>query len=180
MVSPADNDEGRPLDEITAAVYGELRRLAGGYLNRNTSGFTLQPTALVHEAYLRMARQDGLRWRNRGHFFGIAARCMRQILVEHARARGAAKRGGGARREGREEILHVGSEPEAGIQELDDALEALSRIDPRKGQIVELCYFGGLDHEEIAEVVGLSESTVKRDLRVARAWLMRELGGTGR
>jgi RNA polymerase sigma-70 factor (ECF subfamily) len=176
MVDPAESNQDCSLDEITAAVYGELRRLAGGYLNRESSGLTLQPTALVHEAYLRMARQDHLRWQNRGHFFGIAARCMRQILVEHARARGAAKRGGGARRGDSEEMLQIGSEPEAGIQELDDALEALARIDTRKSQMVELCYFGGLDHGEIAEVMDVSATTVKRELKVARAWLMRELG----
>lgn len=177
MAVGADDSESRSLDQITAAVYGELRRLAGSYLNRNSPSVTLQPTALVHEVYMRMARQDRLTWQNRGHFFGIAARCMRNILVEHARARGAAKRGGGAVRANSDELLQIGSEPAAGIQELDDALEALSRIDKRKSEMVELCYFGGLDHEEIAEATGVSVTTVKRDLKVARAWLMRELGG---
>ena len=169
--------EDGSLDEITAAVYGELRRLAGSYLNRGAGSVTLQPTALVHEAYLRMARQDRLAWRNRGHFFGIAARCMRHILVEHARARGAAKRGGGLARGDSEELLQIGSEPPAGIQELDDALDALSHIDKRKSEMVELCYFGGLEYEEIAEATGVSVTTVKRELKVARAWLMRELSG---
>ncbi|HWD00757.1 MAG TPA: ECF-type sigma factor [Candidatus Sulfopaludibacter sp.] len=176
MVDPSEPNQECSLDEITAAVYGELRRLAGGYLHRDGGGLTLQPTALVHEAYLKMARQDRLHWRNRGHFFGIAARCMRQILVDHARARGATKRGGHAVRADAEEMLRIGSEPEAGIQELDDALEAFSRIDARKSQMVELCYFGGLDHDEIGEVLEISASTVKRELKVARAWLMRELG----
>jgi RNA polymerase sigma factor (TIGR02999 family) len=180
MVDPADSNQDCSLDEITAAVYGELRRLAGGYLNRDAGSLTLQPTALVHETYLKMAQQDRLQWRNRGHFFGIAARCMRQILVDHARARGAVKRGGDAQRGDPEEMLCIGQEPEAGIQELDDALVALARLDARKGQMVELCYFGGLDHDEIAEVMDVSASTVKRELKVARAWLMRELGGASR
>ena len=176
MIDPADSNRDCSLDEITSAVYGELRRLAGGYLRRDARGLTLQPTALVHEAYLKMAHQERLQWRNRGHFFGIAARCMRQILVDHARARGAVKRGGDAQRGEPEEMLRIGSDPQAGIQELDDALVGLSRIDPRKGQMVELCYFGGLDHDEIGEVMGVSASTVKRELKIARAWLMRELG----
>jgi RNA polymerase sigma-70 factor, ECF subfamily len=172
--SPAGSGECS-LEEITALVYSELRRLAGGYLNRNTGSRTLQPTALVHEAYLRMAAQDSLRWRNRGHFFGIAARCMRQILVEHARARGAQKRGGGAPNAGSEELLLIGTKPEAGILELDDALQAFAGIDARRSRMIELHYFGGLDYQEMADTLGVSTTTVKRDLKVARAWLMREL-----
>jgi RNA polymerase sigma factor (TIGR02999 family) len=163
------------LEEITAAVYSELRRLAGGYLNRRDANVTLQPTALVHEAYLRMAGQDGPRWQNRGHFFGIAARCMRQILVEHARARGAEKRGGGALRSDPEELLRVGVEADAGILELDDALKALAQIDTRKSQMIELHYFAGLEYDELAEAMNVSAATVKRDLKFARAWLLNEL-----
>ena len=177
MAGGSDDSDDCSLDEITAAVYVELRRLAGGYLNRKTEGITLQPTALVHEAYLRMARQDRLQWRNRGHFFGIAARCMRHILVEHARARGTAKRGGGMLRDEAENLLEIDSGPPAGIQELDDALQALAQLDKRKSEMVELSYFGGLDYEEIAEVTGVSVTTVQRDLKVARAWLRRELDG---
>jgi RNA polymerase sigma factor (TIGR02999 family) len=170
---PADADGS--LEEITAAVYSELRRLAGGYLNRDSGSLTLQPTALVHEVYMRMAKQDGLRWQNRGHFFGIAARCMRQILVEHARARGATKRGGDARWSDAGGMQLPGAEPAIGILELDDALHSLGRLDLRKSRMIELHYFGGLDYNEMAETLGVSATTVKRDLRVARAWLRREL-----
>jgi RNA polymerase sigma factor (TIGR02999 family) len=162
------------LDEITAAVYSELRRLAAGYLKRDVRS-TLQPTALVHEAYMRIAGQDHLRWQNRGHFFGIAARSMRQILVEHARARDAAKRGGGARQSDPGELLRLAIEPETGILALDDALCALAELDAAKSRLIELYYFAGLDYQELADTLQVSTSTVKRDLRVARAWLRREL-----
>jgi RNA polymerase sigma factor (TIGR02999 family) len=180
MTAPPDDltrtgDESCSLEEMTAIVYSELRRLAGGYL-RESNSLTLQPTALVHEVYLRMAGQEGLRWRNRGHFFGIAARSMRQILVEHARARGAKKRGGDVEHGGTEALMQVGSEPPTEILELDGALRALSQIDERRGHMVELHYFGGLDYEEIADAMDTSTSTVKRDLRAARAWLLNELG----
>jgi RNA polymerase sigma-70 factor (ECF subfamily) len=171
------DEPGASLDEITAAVYGELRRLAAGYLSDGQGGLTLQPTALVHEAYLRMAGQDRLAWQNRGHFFGIAARCMRHILVEHARSRRAEKRGGGLRRVDGAELLRTGLAQDAGILELEDALQSLARVDERKARIVELCYFGGLEQHEIAEAIEVSESTVKRELRIARAWLFRELDG---
>src|SRR2546430_509920 len=111
--------------------------------------------------------------RNRGHFFGIAARCMRQILVEHARARGATKRGGDAQRSDPAELLRIGSEPEVGILELDDALQSLTNLDSRKGRMIELHYFGGLAYDEMADAMGVSATTVKRDLRIARAWLRR-------
>jgi RNA polymerase sigma factor (TIGR02999 family) len=176
--APPPAGEGS-LEEVTAAVYSELRRLASGYLDRNSGSLTLQPTALVHEVYMRMAAQDSLRWRNRGHFFGIAARCMRQILVEHARARGAAKRGGDARRSDPGELLRIGLEPEVGILELDDALQSLTQLDSRKGRMIELHYFGGLAYDEMADAMGVSATTVKRDLRVARAWLRRELTASG-
>jgi RNA polymerase sigma factor (TIGR02999 family) len=175
LTMTAPPDENCSLEEMTAVVYSELRRLAGGYL-RGANSLTLQPTALVHEVYLRMAGQDGLRWKNRGHFFGIAARSMRQILVEHARARGAKKRGGGVEPGGSEALMQVGSEQPAEILELDDALRTLSRIDERRGQMIELHYFGGFDYEEIAEAMETSTATVKRDLRAARAWLLNELG----
>ena len=166
------------LEEITVAVYGELRRLASGYLHNNSGNVTLPATALVHEAYLRLAGQDKLQWRNRGHFFGIAARCMRQILVDHARARGADKRGGGTTMADPEALLNIGAGPAAGILELDDALKALAQLDDRKSRTIELHYFGGLNYEEMAEVLGVSGSTVKRDLQVARAWLLRELSAS--
>jgi RNA polymerase sigma factor (TIGR02999 family) len=164
------------LEEITAAVYSELRRLAGGYFRSSPDYITLQPTALVHEVYLRLAAQDAPRWQNRGHFFGIAARCMRQILVDHARSRGAQKRGGGATRGDAAELLQIVSAPAAGILELDDALQALSQLDSRKGRMIELHYFGGLQYDEIAETMAVSITTVQREVKIARAWLMNELG----
>jgi RNA polymerase sigma factor (TIGR02999 family) len=179
MTAPPDDvaqagGDTNSLEEMTAVVYSELRRLAGGYL-RNANSLTLQPTALVHEVYLRMAGQDGLRWRNRGHFFGIAAQSMRQILVDHARTRGAKKRGGDVMRDGTDGLLRIGSEPSAEILDLDEALRRLSRMDERRSHMIELHYFGGLDYEEIAEVMDVSTTTVKRDLRAARAWLLTEL-----
>jgi RNA polymerase sigma factor (TIGR02999 family) len=176
--APATDPQGSDecsLEEITVAAYSELRRLASGYLHNNSGNLTLPATALVHEAYMRLAGQDKLRWRNRGHFFGIAARCMRQILVDHARARGADKRGGSATMADPAALLNLGDGPAAGILELDDALKALGQLDERKSRTIELHYFGGLNYEEMAEVLGVSAATVKRDLQVARAWLLREL-----
>jgi len=166
------------LAEVTAAVYNELRKLAGGYLRRDPLVLTLQPTVLVHEVYLRMAGEPSLEWANRGHFFGIAARCMRQILVDHARARNAFKRGGGTPNANLDSIPEIGTGAEPRILAMNDALEALAEIDPRKGKVVELYYFGGLSYEEIAESLEISDATVKRDLQMARAWLLREMTGT--
>jgi RNA polymerase sigma-70 factor, ECF subfamily len=163
------------LNELTPLVYRELRQLAASYMKRERPGHTLQPTALVHEAYLRLVDQTNPNLQNRSHFYGVAARLMRQILVDHARRKQAAKRGG----------LKVpldesmGSHPDVtpDLLALDEALTALERIDPRKCQAVELRYFGGLSMDEIALSLNISPVTVRRDLRLAEAWLHREMQG---
>lgn len=163
------------LDELTPLIYRELRQLAASYLRRERPGHTLQPTALVHEAYLRLVDQTSPRLENRSHFFGVAARLMRQILVDHARRKHAAKRGG--LKVPLEESM--GSKPDAtpDLLELDTALTALEKIDPRKSQAVELSYFGGLSIEEIARSFSVSPITVRRDLKMAKAWLHHEMQG---
>jgi RNA polymerase sigma factor (TIGR02999 family) len=155
-------------------VYEELRTLAGHYLRREKPGHTLQSTALVHEAYLRLANQPAIDWQNRAHFFGIAARLIRQILVDHARSKLTAKRDGGLKIS-LDEALDVPGGRELDLVRLDDALQGLARIDEQQSRIVELRFFGGLSIEETAEVVGVSPRTVKREWATARAWLFREL-----
>jgi len=157
-------------------VYDELRRLANHYLQRERSDHTLQSTALVHEAYLRLAGQNTPQWQNRAHFFGIAARVMRQILVEYARAHSAAKRGGvGACKITLDESLELAQKTDIDVVALDGALERLSELDPQQSRIVELRFFTGLTIEDTAEVMALSPATVKRDWTSARAWLHREI-----
>jgi RNA polymerase sigma factor (TIGR02999 family) len=162
-------------DELMPLIYDELRRLARGYLRRERPNHTLQPTALVHEAFLRLVDQAQVNWQNRLHFFGIAARLMRQILVNHAEARQAAKRGGAAERVSLKDGDHFAAEQEVELIALNEALKNLERIDPQQVQIVELRYFSGLNIEEIAEAIGISTATVKREWSTARAWLRREL-----
>jgi RNA polymerase sigma factor (TIGR02999 family) len=162
-------------DELMPLVYDELRRLARAYLRRERPGHTLQPTALVNEAYLRLIDQSQVSWQNRAHFFGIAARLMRQVLVNHAEARRAAKRGGDAERISLNEVDRLAVDREVDLVALNEALKNLERIDPPQGQIVELRYFSGLTIEEVAEVMGVSAATVKREWATARAWLRREL-----
>jgi RNA polymerase sigma-70 factor (ECF subfamily) len=162
------------LNELVPLVYRELRGLAAAYLRRERRDHTLQPTALVHEAYLRLADQTEVDCRNRAHFFGIAANLMRQILVNHAKRHGAAKRAGGIRVT-LEEAVGVAPPQVADMIALDDALQSLTLLDPRQGRIVELRFFGGLTEEEIAEIVGVSPFTVRRDWRIARAVLYNEL-----
>lgn len=162
-------------DELAPLIYDELRRLARGYLRHERPGHTLQPTALVHEAFLRLIDQSQVNWQNRAHFFGAAARLMRQILINHAEARRAAKRGGAAERVPLDGVDRFAAAPEIDLAALDEALRRLERLDPQQGRIVELRYFGGLTVEEIAEVIGVSPATVKRDWSLARAWLRREL-----
>jgi RNA polymerase sigma factor (TIGR02999 family) len=161
-------------DELLPAVYAELRRLAAGYMRRERPGQTLQATALVHEAYLRLAG-TGRPWTDRAHFLGIAARAMRQILVERARARGAQKRWAGLNRVSLAESLAAGANADAMLPALDEALARLERLDPEQVKIVELRYFAGLGVEEAAEALGISPATVKRRWALARAWLLREL-----
>jgi RNA polymerase sigma factor (TIGR02999 family) len=163
------------LEELTPLVYGELRRLAHHYIGRERPGHTLQTSALVNEAYLRLVGQKDIDWQSRAHFYGIAARLMRQVLVDYARRRGYAKRGGGALRVSLDEALAVSEERAAEVVALDEALEDLAKLDPRQGQIVELRFFGGLSIEETAEVLGVSPGTVMADWTVAKAWLRRAI-----
>lgn len=159
------------LNELLPLVYGELRSLAANYLRRERSGHTLQPTALVHEAYLRLVDQNQVRWQNRAHFFGVAAQMMRRILVDHARGHNAGKRGSDFQKLSLDENIDVSGERAADIVALDDALRELAVIDEQKSRIVELRFFGGLSVEETAEVLGVSAPTVKRQWRMAKAWL---------
>jgi RNA polymerase sigma factor (TIGR02999 family) len=170
-------NEGDPSaqEELLPLVYDELRRLARGHLRRERPGHTLQPTALVHEAYLRLVGEGAATWQNRAHFYGIAARLMRQILINHAEARATARRGGGALRLSLSAADRLTEGPDVELMALDDALKGLSALDPRQGQIVEMRFFGGLSVEETAEVLGLSPATVKREWSAARAWLRREI-----
>ena len=168
--------EREALDALLPLVYDELHRIAERYFRRESAGHTLQPTALVNEAYVRLIDQRRVSWQNRAHFFGVAASLMRRILVDHARKRHAQKRGGGQ--------PGITLQPASGWEEaaadveildLDVALDALAAFDPRQARVTELRFFCGLDVEETAAVVGISTATVKREWRVARAWLQREL-----
>jgi RNA polymerase sigma factor (TIGR02999 family) len=163
------------LDQLMPLVYDELRRLAHYHLGRERQGHTLQTTALVNEAYLRLIDQQRVQWQNRAHFFGIASQLMRRILVDHARSRHYAKRGGGAQRVSLDEALVVAQERAAEVLALDDALTALAGIDQRKSQIVEMRFFGGLSIEETAAVLAVSPGTIMRDWTLAKAWLHREI-----
>jgi RNA polymerase sigma-70 factor, ECF subfamily len=165
-------------DEVIPLVYEELRRLAAHYLAREQPGHALQTTALVHEAYLRLVDQRQSNWRNRAHFYGAAAQVMRRILVDHARARQAEKRGGDAEHLTLDEALTFSDSQSEELVRLDEALARLARLDARQSRVIELRFFAGLSVEETAEVIGVSPKTVKRDWSVARAWLHRELRGT--
>jgi RNA polymerase sigma factor (TIGR02999 family) len=169
-------DDGA-LERLLPLVEAELRRLARGYMGRERKEHTLQTTALVNEAFLRLTDARQVRWQDRGHFLGISARLMRRVLVDHARARGYLKRGGGAERVTLHEGLVISPDPALDLVALDRALEALAKIDARKSQIVELRFFGGLSVEETAEVLHVSTDTVKRDWRLAKLLLLRELEG---
>ena len=163
------------LAELTPVVYEELRRIAHHHMGGQRPDHTLQTTALVNEAYLRLADQTNPRWQNRAHFFAVAARAMRQILVSYARTQHAQKRGGGAFKVDLDEAALVSPEESREIVELHEALEQLSALDSRKAQIVELKYFGGLNYDEIAEVLKISRITVRRDWEFAKVWLYTEL-----
>ena len=162
-------------DHLMPVVYEELRKLARAYLRREREEHTLQPTALINEAYLRLIRQDLPEWQSRRHFYGVAAQLMRQILVEHARARAANKRGGGGPKLALDEALTLTEENAADLVALNDALDAMARFDERKVRIIELRYFGGLSLEETASALGLSVATIGHEMRLARAWLRREM-----
>jgi len=174
------NGRREALDDLMPIVYADLRRLAGGYMRREAAGHALQPTALVHEAYVRLIDQKQVKWRNRAHFFGVAAGMMRRILVDSARRRRAEKRGGGWER-----VTLAGDEPatdghaEIDVLALHEALERLAEFDPQQERIVEFRYFGGLTIEETAEVVGSSPASVVREWTIAKAWLRADLSRSG-
>ena len=167
------------LDELYPLVYEELHRLARRYMSRERKGHTLQTTALINEAYVRLVDQRKVRWANRSHFFAISAQIMRRILIDHARRHAYAKRGGGAQQVSLEEAATVTPDQSLELIKLDEALNSLSEMDPRRGQVVELRFFGGLNNEEIAGVLKVSENTVTRDWNMARAWLYQQLTGSG-
>lgn len=163
------------LSELMPLVFTELRVLAGIYLKRERPGHTLQPTALVNEVYLRLVDLEQVTWENRAHFFGLAARMMRRLLVNHAEARRAEKRGGGAAKVSLDEAVLPGCAPEVDVLGLDAALQELERLDPRQGQVVEMRYFSGLSIAETAEALQISPATVKRDWETAKLWLRRRM-----
>ncbi|MGB6942948.1 MAG: sigma-70 family RNA polymerase sigma factor [Bryobacteraceae bacterium] len=189
MSEPSDQDvthlliqwskgDSAALEALVPLVYDELRRLAQVYLSREKPGHTLSSTALVHEAYLRLVKQKDVTWQNRAHFFAVAARMMRRILVDHARRHGFAKRGGGAMTLSLDEAMAPAAQREVNLVALDDALDTLAKLDERQSRMVELRFFGGLSIEETSEVLGVSAPTVKREWASARAWLYREISGS--
>ncbi|HEU4389593.1 MAG TPA: sigma-70 family RNA polymerase sigma factor [Blastocatellia bacterium] len=165
-------------ERLIPVVYDELRRQAATYLRRERPGHTLQATALIHEAYLRLINQENIDWQNRAHFYAIAARLMRQILVDHARKRKAGKRGGSDIKVSLEDAMVVSPGRSVDLVALDEALTGLAALDPQQSRVVELRYFSGLSVEETAEVLGISTRTVKRDWNVAKAWLRERIGET--
>jgi RNA polymerase sigma factor (TIGR02999 family) len=173
----AEVSDGQPqaVEQLLPLVYRELRRQAAHHLRRERPGHTLQPTALVHEAYLKLMEQRDVRWQNRSHFFGIAAQAMRRILIDHARSRGRNKRGGASAKVELEEGHAIQEAVSVDVLALDQALTRLQQLDPRQARIVELRYFGGLSVEETADVVQISPATVKRDWMMAKAWLANQL-----
>ena len=173
LLAWSDGDR-EALEELTPLVYRELKKLAGSYLRHERAGHTLQPTALAHEAYLKLIDQQNVRWQNRAHFFGIAAQAMRRILVDHARARLAEKRGSG-QAVLLDEAIDVSDQRADQLVALDEALKTLAALDPQQSRVVELKYFGGMTLEETAEVLGVSRATVIREWRMAKAWLYDEL-----
>ena len=175
LLSAWGSGDQAALDELMPLVYEELRRLARRRLRRERQGHSLQTTALVNEAYLRLVDVRRIRWQDRAHFFAMSARLMRRILVEFARARGSLKRGGRDRRVSFDEALTLSSERAPDLTALDDALSALAAVDQRKSQVVEMRFFGGLTVDETAEALAISRETVIRDWNVAKAWLLRAI-----
>jgi RNA polymerase sigma-70 factor (ECF subfamily) len=169
-----DGDQSA-LDELYPLVYDELHRLARRYMSRERKDHTLQTTALINEAYVRLVDQKNVNWANRSHFFAISAQIMRRILIDHARRHAYAKRGGGAQQVSLEEVAAITPDQGSELMRLDEALKSLAERDPRRSQVVELRYFGGLNNEEIAGVLHVSENTVTRDWNMARAWLYQQL-----
>lgn len=170
--------EQAALDQLTPRVYGELHKLARAYLRRGRPGQSLQPTALINEAFLRLLDQSKpVEFENKAHFFGIAARLMRMILVDHTRAHHAVKRGGAAAPVTLDDCMAVSPGRAPGVLEVNEALDRLAEVDERKAKVIEMRYFGGMDREEVAAALGLTVATVKRDLRLGEAWLRRFLAG---
>jgi RNA polymerase sigma factor (TIGR02999 family) len=163
------------LDQLLPIVYQELRRMAGNYLRQENPGHTLQPTALVHEAWLRLIDQTRVTWQNRAQFFGVAAQLMRRILVDHAKTKHREKRGGEAIKLSLDDVINLSRERAADLLALDDALDELARIDGRKSRVVELRYFGGFSVEETAQILEVSPETVMRDWKLAKAWLYQQI-----
>lgn len=170
------NGDQTALDQLIPVVYQELRRMADRFLRHESAGHTLQPTALVHEAWLRLIDQTRVNWQNRAQFFGVAAQMMRRILVDHAKTKHREKRGGNAVKLSLDEVINLSQERAADLIALDEALESLGNFDRRKCSVVELRYFGGLSVEETAEVLSVSPDTVMRDWKLAKAWLYQQLG----
>jgi RNA polymerase sigma-70 factor (ECF subfamily) len=174
LIAWSDGDRAA-LDKLTPLVYEELRRLAHSYMNRERKGHTLQTTALVHEAYLRLFNREQMHWQNRAHFFAIAAQLMRCILVDHAREHASQKRGGKAQMVSLDEAAVISRERASEVIALDEALQGLAAMDPQQSRIVELRFFGGLSVDETAEVLSLSPATIKREWSSAKLWLHREI-----
>ena len=175
LLASWNNGDQAARDRLMSVVYEELHRLARRYMRRESPGHTLQTSALLNEAFLRLVDQKNVQWQNRAHFYGIAAQMMRRILVDYARTRNYSKRGGGVRAMSLDEGLIVSDERSAEVVAVHEALEELARFDARKGQIVELRFFGGLSIEETAEILGVSPGTVMRDWTLAKAWLRKEM-----
>ena len=172
------NGQEQALDRLVPQIHRELRKLAASYLRKERPDHTLQPTALVNEAFLKLIDQRAVKWQNRAHFFGIAAQAMRRILVDHARAHAAGKRGDGARKVPLDDAIMIGGTVDIDLLALDEALTRLAAIDPQQSRVVELRFFGGLTMEETAEVMHISPATVGREWRMAKAWLFAEIGRT--
>lgn len=175
LLAASSVGDRRAMDQLMPLVYDELRRLAQSYLRKERPGHTLQGTALVHEAYLRLIDQKQVKWQNRAHFFAMASQMIRRILVDHERGHRAAKRGDGAHKLSLDEAMGISGKTDLDLLALDDALNDLARLDPAQSRIVELRFFGGLSIEETAEVAGLSTATVNREWSAARAWLFRQM-----
>jgi len=171
------NGDKAALDQLMPLVYEELRRLARGFMGKERNNHTLQTSALINEAYLKLVDQDETNWQNRAHFFAVSAQIMRHILVDHARSYGYEKRGAGAQRLGLDDVKVFSEERAGELVALDEALTDLATVDPRKSRLVELRFFGGLNIEETAEVMNLSPTTVQREWRAAKAWLQRFIKG---
>jgi RNA polymerase sigma factor (TIGR02999 family) len=179
LLAEWSNGNQEALDKLYPLVYDELRRIARRYMSRERKGHTLQTTALINEAYLRLVEQRNVQWANRAHFFAIAAQIMRRILIDYARRYEYAKRGAGARRVSLDEVALVAKERARELLLLDEALNRLAAVDARRSRVVELRFFGGLENDEVAEVLKISPNTVIRDWNMARAWLYKELSGSG-